>query len=419
MTQAVQQIASGSDWKGVKVLVTGASGFKGSWLCQVLLSLGAEVYGTVRNRYHPLSAYGVLGLDKKITKVAADLAHCEEMFDVINSVGPEVIFHLGARSQVPVALRDPKRTYEINVMGTINILEACRRFGVVKKLLVVSTDHVFGSVEGDQLPKGGFAETSPTSYAGPYGTSKSIMESCVRSYGRTYGEDMPAMGLTRSANVYGYGDVAYRRVIPVFIKSALEKGEVPLTVRRNGRQFIHVTDVIEGYIRAASSLVKNGATDDTATPTYHFAAQAYESYAEPGENFIRIGSLANLVSHIFDVPVVEKEGCRDYAVHENAVQALSCDMTHQHLGWKPRRAMREGVDAVADWYRGEQTITDPDELHEHHARLVMSDIAKIVTGLGPVKPTSMTEEKSTLTVAAGRSDSRRGFAADAPIFRTE
>ncbi len=382
MTQAAQQIASGNDWRGVKVLVTGASGFKGSWLCQVLLSLGAEVYGTVRNRYHPMSAYGVLGLDQKIVKVAADLAQSEEIFDVINAVGPEVIFHLGARSQVPVALRDPKRTYEINVMGTINILEACRRFGVVKKLLVVSTDHVFGSVEGDQLPKGGFNEFSPTSFAGPYGTSKSVMESCVRSYGGTYGEDMPPMGLTRAANVYGYGDVAYRRVIPVFIKSALEKWEVPLTVRRNGRQFIHVTDVVEGYIRAASSLNNNRASEDAPTPTYHFATQDYGDYAEPGENFIRIGSLAKLVADIFDVPVVEKEGCRDYAVHENAVQALSCDMTHRHLSWTPRRTLKEGVNAVADWYRGERTITDPDELHEHHARLVMSDVAKVVAALG-------------------------------------
>ena len=382
MTHAAQDVASNNEWKRVKVLVTGASGFKGSWLCQVLLSLGAEVYGTIRNRFHPHSAYGVFGLDRKIVKIAADLADGEAMFDIVNTVAPEVIFHLGARSQVPVALRDPKRTYEINVMGTINILEACRRFGVVKKLLVVSTDHVFGSVEGDKLPKGGFSESSQTSYAGPYGTSKSVMESCVRSYGKSYGRDMPLMGLTRAANVYGYGDVGYRRVIPVFIRSALEKKEVPLTVRRNGRQFIHVTDVVEGYIRAASSLDKNPAAEDMPAPTYHFANQDYGNYAEPGENFIRIGSLAKLVSDNFDVPVVEKEGCLDYAVNENAVQALNCEMTHRHLDWKPRRTLQEGVEAVADWYRGEQTISNQEELHEHRTRLIMTDVAEVVTALG-------------------------------------
>src|SRR5437868_12342971 len=166
------------NWKGRKVLVTGASGFKGSWLCAALLRLGAEVYGTIRNIRNPLSAYRLLDLDKNVVKVSADISDRQQVYDLLNSVEPDVIFHLAAKALVPVSLRDPRRTFDVNIMGTLNFIEASRKLKVSNRLLVCSTDHVFGNVEPAELPRDengkivGFAEKDRVSYGGPYDTSK-------------------------------------------------------------------------------------------------------------------------------------------------------------------------------------------------------------------------------------------------------
>jgi CDP-glucose 4,6-dehydratase len=136
----------GFEWSGKKVLVTGASGFKGSWLCKVLHKLGADVYGITRQVLNPISSYNLLELEETIVKVPADITVPRQVFDVLNNIAPDVIFHLAAKAQVPVALRDPIRTFDVNVMGTLNILEACRKYAVAEKLLIVSTDHVFGFI---------------------------------------------------------------------------------------------------------------------------------------------------------------------------------------------------------------------------------------------------------------------------------
>src|SRR5204862_125945 len=137
---------------------TGASGFKGSWLCAALLRLGARVYGTVRNQRNPFSAFEVFGIDDQVVRVSTDVSDRQQVYDLLNSVEPDVIFHLAAKALVPVSLRDPRRTFEVNFMGTLNIIEACRKLKACTRLLVCSTDHVFGNVEPDELPDGGFDE---------------------------------------------------------------------------------------------------------------------------------------------------------------------------------------------------------------------------------------------------------------------
>jgi len=251
------------NWQGQKVLVTGASGFKGSWLCGILVNLGAEVYGTVRNRIHPESPYELLDLHDEIVEASADISDRQQVFDLINSIQPTVIFHLAAKAIVPVALSDPRRAFEVNVLGTVNILEACRTLRrpnrrVCERLLICSTDHVFGHVDPAALPARGFDERTRVSYGGPYDTSKAAMELMVRSYHYSFWAELPAVGITRCANVFGLGDTNARRVIPYFISSAKDTGKVDLQYNLNGRQFIYVTDAIVGYIKAAASLNEGG-----------------------------------------------------------------------------------------------------------------------------------------------------------------
>ncbi len=402
----------GYNWQGKKVLVTGASGFKGSWLCKVLLELGAEVHGTTAKLVNPLSAYDLLDLGRDIVTINADISERQQVFDMLNSVTPDVIFHLAAKAQVTVAERDPRRAFDVNIMGTLNILEGCRQLGVGKRILIVSTDHVFGRVfETDQsdvlpekkLPKWGFREDNRVSYGGIYDTSKSAMELCTRAYHSEYWSKLPAIGILRAANVYGFGDVAQRRVIPNFVRCAVspvivlpnrqkEPHQIPITVKRHGRQFVHITDVIEGYIRAASSLD----TDDPDnqgiqkperspfTPTFHFATEEYENYAASGEPFIRIESLGLLIAETFKehgAKVFYTDDCRDYNPNENPVQALNCKETHKNIGWRPQVRLEEGIRDLGEWY---QSQSSPDILK----RLLKKDIGKILDSLPSAKKPS-------------------------------
>lgn len=366
----------GYQWAGKKVLVTGASGFKGSWLCKALLNLGAQVYATIpiHNVRHPYSGYELFDLSHDVIEVSLDISDSQLVFDVINVVEPEVIFHLAAKAQVPVAQHDPRRAFMVNTMGTINILEACRQLEIGERILVISTDHVFGD---NQIPQEGFLESSPVSYAGPYDTSKSAMELAVRCYHKTYYPQLPAIGITRAANVFGYGDTSPRRVIPQFINSAVNNPhEIFIKYTCNGRQFIYMTDIIAGYIRAVSSLNQDDRALRTSselsqergkqkpfTPTFHFALSDYGKYSENGEPFIRIINLARMIqSNISDVNSswckeagvcdvkINQDQAIDYAPNENHTQAINCSDTSNRLNWKPKTSLEDGLKKMAQWF---------------------------------------------------------------------
>lgn len=340
------------DWSGKKVLVTGASGFKGSWLASALIELGARVYGVTRRRVHPHSAFKVLSVADRVVSVDADISDRQQVYDLLNTVEPDVIFHLGAIATVPVALRDPRRTYEVNTFGTLNLLEGCRRLNIGTALVVCSTDHVFGT--DHPLPPGGFDEQSDVHFAGPYDTSKAAMELIVRSYDRTYATPQQGpltslragIGITRCANVFGKGDVAFRRVIPNFVRCATLEGSVPLSHTENGRQFIYVTDAIEGYIRFAAHVASLNPRQDCKIA--HFAITQYEGTADP---FVRLKDLANQVAAVTGATVRRDPLAAPFAANENQVQALNCERTYETLAWRPRTSMQSGLARLPDWFR--------------------------------------------------------------------
>jgi CDP-glucose 4,6-dehydratase len=373
-------IVNGFDWSDRKVLVTGASGFKGSWLCAVLLRLGAQVFGTVRNQRHPLSAHDILDLPRSVINVSVDVSDRQDVYDVLNSVEPHVIFHLAAKALVPVSLRDPRRTFEVNVMGTLNIMEACRKLKLCERLLICSTDHVFGNNEPEDVPAEGFDERSRVSYGGPYDTSKAAMELILRSCHSTYWQELPAIGITRCANVFGLGDTNQRRIVPLFVRSAVDKGVVPLRYRFSGRQFVHVTDAIRGYILSASSLNEGGVATKTTdarptgrspfTQTHHFAIERYEGTLTP---YITMQRLASEVASLFGAQV-DDATCTDYPPNENRVQALNCRLTREALGWQPTRSLSDGLSGLGAWYRAERQ-------RQRLMELIELDLSTIVEGL--------------------------------------
>lgn len=347
---------NGFEWQNAKILVTGASGFKGAWLSAALLEMGARVYGTVRNQLHPASAFSLLRLDERVIAVNADICDRQEVYDMVNTIEPDVIFHLAAKALVPVGLRDPRRTFDVNINGTLNIIEACRRLKVGSRILICSTDHVFGSVPPEKLPEGGFNEESRVSYGGPYDTSKAAMELLVRSYHSTFWNEVPAIGITRCANVFGFGDTSLRRVVPLFVNSSKDVKRIELRFRFNGRQFIYITDAISGYIRAMASLDEgnsrakaNAAPPERSpfTATYHFAIEDYAGEAPPF--YIRMNALAALVARLFGAKVEETADCVDWAPGENRIQALNCQATREALLWRAQTSLLDGLEKMGKW----------------------------------------------------------------------
>jgi len=314
------------------------------------------VYGTVRNQLHPGSAYQMFGLDDRVVAITVDISDRQQVSDLVNTVEPDVIFHLAAKALVPVGLRDPRRTFDVNINGTLNLIEACRRLKVCDRTLICSTDHVFGNVRQVDLPAGGFDERSRVSYGGPYDTSKAAMELLVRSYHYTYWSEVPAIGLTRCANVFGYGDTNLRRVIPLFVSNSKAKGRVPLRFRKNGRQFIYVTDAVGGYVRAASCLQEGGFRQKAGlsrpdgrtpfTPTYHFSIESYEGTQNA---YIEMDALAALTAQLFNATVDDTD-CVEYAPNENRIQALNCAATRAEIAWHADTSLRQGLTNLGRWY---------------------------------------------------------------------
>jgi CDP-glucose 4,6-dehydratase len=357
--------------KGKKVMVTGAAGFKGSYFCGALLELGATVYGVITNRIeHQNSAFSVLELKDKINKVYVDISIRDKLIEAVNSIAPDIIVHFAAISRVPDALKDPYRTYMVNVMGTINLMDSVRLVKCCQKLVIISTDHVFGSIEPEALPEKGFEETANVSFGGTYDTSKAAMELIVRSYAETYSSELPEVVITRCSNVFGLGDVNNRRIIPRLIKMALDGKTLEGVYNKHGRQFIHITDAICAYIKTVLYTSKGQEKDKESLKTFHFTMEDYDGTREP---FIRMYNIKRIISEIFNADFAEEEE-KEYAQNENKVQALNSQYTRNTLQWVPKKALVKGIEELGEWYRNENNFATLKYL-------IQKDINQIISNL--------------------------------------
>lgn len=330
-------------WKDVRTLVTGASGFKGAFLCHALAELGADVHGVVTEHTDPESAFRLLGLNTRIGKVRLALTDDKAVAALVNGLRPRVVFHLGAKALVPANRAHPGLGFNVNVMGTVNVLEACRLFGV-ERLLVTSTDHVFGDLKAAEIP---VPVDRPVSWAGPYETSKAAAELATRCYAREYAEKMPLTVITRCSNVFGGGDVNVRRVVPLFISEALGRGVISLRYRCNGRAFLDAPSAVVGYIRAVMSL---GAADRGTAKTFHFSHEGHGNQ----QPFITMRELADRVAELTGARVVETPDCLDWAPGENPVLGLDCSATRAALGWRPVRSFLDALRDLCQWHHPTQ-----------------------------------------------------------------
>lgn len=330
-------------YKGKRVLVTGHTGFKGSWLSIWLHELGAEVVGVGLDPYLEKDNFVLSGIGDKIkADIRADIRDGQKMKEVFAEYQPEIVFHLAAQPLVRLSYDIPVETYETNVMGTIHIMEAIRVTKSVKVGVMITTDKCYDNCETLE----GYVETDPFGGYDPYSSSKGACEVAIQSWRRSffnpadYGKKHTvSLASVRAGNVIGGGDWAKDRIIPDCIR-ALEEGRV-IDIRspKAVRPWEHVLEPLSGYMLLAQLMWDN--------PT---------EYCE-GWNF---GPEAEGVSTVWEVAseVIKNYGTGELkdssdpnAVHEANLLMLNINKAKSRLGWCPRMNMQQCMELVVDWYK--------------------------------------------------------------------
>lgn len=321
--------ASGAGfWAGRSVFVTGGTGLVGSWLVKKLLAAGAQVALLVKDT-HPLSEISRSGDMARVAVTYGTLEDFGTLEHVINLHDVDTVFHLGAQTQVLAAHRFPLQTFEANVRGTYNLLEACRVHPeLVKRIVVASTDKAYGAQK--VLP---YTEATPLEARSSYDVSKSCADLISQSYSHTYG--LP-LAITRFGNVYGGGDWNQNRIVPHTICS-LAQGRRPI-MRSDGtplRDYIYVEDVAEAYMRLAERL------DDPAV-----VGQAFNfSHGVPVSVLQIVATLRKLMGREDLQPLIQNT-----ARGEIPEQYLDATKAKRLLQWTPRFGLDEGLQHTIAWY---------------------------------------------------------------------
>ncbi len=312
-------------WTKKNVLVTGCSGFLGSYITKMLIELGANVTGLVRDFVPNSNMYGHKEL--KINIVSGPLEHLPLLERALGEYEIDTVFHLAAQAIVGVSNRNPISTFNANIVGTYNVLEACRRSPLVKNIIVASSDKAYGDQE--VLP---YIETMPLQGSHPYDVSKSCADLIAQTYYKTY--DLPVC-ITRCGNLFGGGDLNFNRIVPQTIKSILNN-EAPI-IRSDGtfiRDYIYIEDAALGYILLSEKMDE---------------LKLYgEAFNFSNEVKLTVLDLVNKILELMESdlkPVILSQGN-----HEIKNQYLSAKKAKDVLGWKPQYTIEEGLQKTIEWY---------------------------------------------------------------------
>lgn len=309
--------------------MTGATGFVGSHLVALLVAAGAEVVVLVRDEVPPTSI--VRDWLDLVTRVRGALEDRTSLSRPLGDYSVQTVFHLAAQSQVRTANRDPIPTFESNVEGTWNVLEACRRSPTVEQVVLASSDKAYG--DQPVLP---YTEDTPLDPVNPYDVSKACADLICRSYARTFG--LPA-ATTRCGNIFGPGDVNWDRLIPGVVRDLL-LGRSPV-IRSDGkatRDYLYVTDAALAYMRLAEALAADPA----------LAGEAFNFSIEKPLSVLELVALLQEAAGTDLAPDVQGR-----AANEISHQALSAEKARRRLGWAPSRSLDEALAETVEWYRQE------------------------------------------------------------------
>lgn len=333
---AVEKMVKTLDfYKNKNVLVTGHTGFKGTWLCKILLLAGANVTGYALEPPTDENVFNLSGIAKNINSVIGDIRDFDKLKSVFDKVRPEIVFHLAAQPIVRESYKNPRYTYETNVMGTVNILECVRRSGSVKSFLNVTTDKVYKNNEWEW----GYRENEPLDGFDPYSNSKSCSELVTHSYKNSFFSDnSAAISTARAGNVIGGGDFAKDRIIPDCVRAVEAGNEIIVRNPYSTRPFQHVLEPLFAYLMIAAE---------------QYADISYSGYYNVGPDECDCVNTGSLVQMFCDKwgGISWKNAAEKNAPHEANFLKLDCSKLKNTFGWKPRWHIDEAIEKTIEWTR--------------------------------------------------------------------
>lgn len=339
MDKGLEMKAGFDCYRGARVFVTGHTGFKGSWLCEWLLSLGADVRGFALDPPTDPALFDKLGLAGRIgSHDIGDIRDREALARALVAAEPDFVFHLAAQPLVRLSYREPVETFAANVMGTVHLLDACRRLEKPCSVVCVTTDKVYENFETGRPCR----ETDPFGGYDPYSASKGACEIAISSYRRSFFGDPSSLvwvASARAGNVIGGGDWAEDRLVPDCLR-ALDRGE-PIAVRNKAstRPWQHVLEPLDGYLTLGAALATRTRFEDYAS--------GFNFGPDPAAN----RSVEDLVNEILRHCAGTWQDRSDpNAVHEAGLLNLDISKAREVLGWKPRWDFETTVARTVEWH---------------------------------------------------------------------
>ena len=348
---------------GKRVLVTGHTGFKGSWLCEWLLSLGAEVYGFALPPPTRPALYGQLKLSDRIkADIRGDIRDLKSVLSAVRKAKPDFVFHLAAQPLVRYSYAHPIETFDANVMGTANLLEAVRIWsrklakGRTCSVVCITTDKVYENNETGRP----FNETDPFGGYDPYSASKGACEIVISSYRRSFFND-PAnpvwVASARAGNVIGGGDWAHDRIVPDCMRALFRGKSIPVRNKVSTRPWQHVLEPLSGYLTLGTAL-------DSRTRFSEYAS-GFNFGPHPKAN----RTVKELVEEILKSFAGKWEDKSDpYAVHEAGLLNLDIRKARRILGWKPQWNFETTVRNTVTWYNSVHEGENPIDVTQRQIR---------------------------------------------------
>lgn len=322
-------------FEGKKVLITGHTGFKGSWLSAILLKAGAQVTGYSKGVPTNPGLFQLLQLDKKMNSVEGDIRNLDELNMVFTKTRPEIVFHLAAQPIVRISYRNPVDTYGTNVMGTVNVCECIRKCESVRSFLNVTTDKVYDNKEWEW----GYREEDPLDGYDPYSNSKSCSELVTHSYVRSYFRDREiAASTARAGNVIGGGDFSVDRIIPDCVRAALKKEFIVVRNPYSVRPYQHVLEPLFAYLMIAQRQYEN----PTCMGCYNVGPEDVDC--------ITTGELVELFCQKWGEGLSWENNAED-DLHEAGFLKLDCSRIKSVFGWQPVWRIEEAVTKTVEWVK--------------------------------------------------------------------
>lgn len=328
------------DWdfyKNKTVLVTGHTGFKGSWMCKLLSMKGANVVGYSLNPPTDPALFDICKLADKITSVIGDVRDLDKLKDVFEKYKPEIVIHMAAQPLVRESYLDPVYTFDTNIMGTVNVLECVRQTPSVKSVVNVTTDKVYKNKEWEW----GYREDDELNGFDPYSNSKSCSELVTSSYINSFFADRAiAISTMRAGNVIGGGDFAKDRIIPDCVRAATNNEDIIIRNPYSVRPFQHVLEPVVAYLQVAKAQYE----DPTKAGNYNVGPKESDckTTGELTDCFCQAWSDAtgNAINWI---------NKHDGGPHEAGFLKLDCSRIRRVFGWEPKWKVQDAIRSIVEW----------------------------------------------------------------------